>query len=548
MKTSTKILGALTLLVPALVAIFIAWLYWPQWVGGSPEQARWTVLEAPAKAISHRVTAQRGFTVSYVDPKPLKPGMQLQQGDNVFNPGPGAVRLKTPDGDIKLVEAHDRGRYPLNWQPPTPSQRLAHMRRALADSFASTPGPAPSWRSVIAPEPAALLVLLSIGCALAFLRPSWVHKTLPLRRAVFAVLAVRSVGLFALLSMGQLLAGLSIYAGILGTNVPAPRDHWATVHAVASPLSNAVFTLGVIALVVLSFSFITGGSGRLRAKSWVWWLVGSCMAVLILVGLAAPLLPVVDTGSNTQNFLRQFERFATYGAGLLIWPWLLLLFERSLPAPSLPAVQADADTPFAWPAALAGGLLTVGLVFAQGLRNAELQPELPRRTDQELVASEARKLANAQKLACDATHVVYGVPKDLTVVKEPGCWPHQDGLAQPDAGVLQHCEALEFQVVVQKQFWPLPSAFAVEPVRTLRLSGTARPIEDLKKLLLRGPEALASNAPSDEASEIKARVFYGREGEDGILRNTRRGEMVTEDGPESGTDTPGLLQSCGWLP
>lgn len=542
-------LGRLAWLIAFVAAIsgvvLVAWLWWSADDAVPEAQQRWTVLESNPDAVRYIPGKRKGNSTPLEFPRHIEPGDTLEPGQVVVNRGSTEVRLRTPGGDVLVFEPESPSAHTLRHHVSTPTERIraawashAHaIRSAWEESMLM-------WRlyTPLAGMEAALVVALSIVW-LAW-RPRWqaITATEPLRHNVAGAIAIIVLGGFALLQLFRGISNLGFMGGVLEARSSRPEEIWASVHAVTGPVATALYVAGLISVTVLAATLFRQGKAALHRRTWPWWAATVGLALLVVMGMGARFLPFVDLHSNTEAYFRRFEIYASQGAGALFWLCVVLLIERGIPLAPEPEASAGVRRPGATWAVAIMLLCCLGVAKAARDWHAAVPPEGG--------PSEAW-LQFHEGRYCRASEVVVGQARDFHVVRESGCVPHLDGRHRPLAGVLQHCEALEFKVDVLEQLWPLPAGReSATGVRTFRLTGVSARVEDLQRELMLGKPTYDANLR--ETTGPGPRVFYaGRGGDEspGLLRNTHRGVMVTEPAPrDEPREARSRNQICGRLP
>ena len=363
----------------------------------------------------------------------------------------------------------------------------------------------------------------------------------------FESLRHNAIALLALLSLGS--TGLSLlWSGLLTSTL-----YSFSIHALSPPeidgrlgewfarlawMFDVAWCSGVLALIVLAFSFIFNGKEALNRRSWVWWALLAPLGFLIIAAIGGRYLPFVDVYSNTENFFIALGKYAIYGRGSLIWLCIALLMEAPISSHALSkdlavtkffGLRFSRDMPYF----VGSALLLTGVCVAEFARGKFDYSKLQQGHDRSAI--------------CDATHAIVGQPRDFEVVREKYCWGFDDSSPNAPSDTLNRCESLQFKVDVVAQLWP-PSQIKMPPNSyTLQISGVRQRVSYLKSILSQGERKFDKN--HREIPSTGPSVFVGKmttSNGQPVLRNSMRGFFYsTPASTRFPTQTENPLAICG---
>ncbi len=330
------------------------------------------------------------------------------------------------------------------------------------------------------------------------------HSFEPLRRVAIASLALFSLGSAALSLLMSGFFTSTLYGFSIHASPPSIDGRLGEWFARFAWMFDLAWCSGVLALIVLAFSFIFNGKEALNRRSWVWWALLAPLGFLIIAAIGGRYLPFVDVYSNTENFFIALEKYAIYGRGSLIWLCIALLMEAPISSHALP--KSSRDIPYF----VGSAVLLTGVCVAEFARGQFDYTKLQQGHDRRAI--------------CDATHAIVGQPRDFEVVRDKYCWAFDDNSPNAPSDTLKRCESLQFKVDVLAQLWP-PSEIKVPSTSyTLQMSGVRQRVSDLTRMLSQGERKFDKNLT--EISSTGPSVFLGKMTtikDQPVLRNNMRG-------------------------
>ena len=324
------------------------------------------------------------------------------------------------------------------------------------------------------------------------------HETI--RRTLVGVLAFIA---FGVITIGIFRGGTDSRFGMYALG----SGHLELWYARYSWVFSVLWLVGLLALFVLSASFVFGGKHALHRRGLVWWLLLLPLSVLILAAIGGRFLPFVDLYSPTDAFFGALGYYAVYGRGFAVWLVIALLVERSNSW-----FDESHEAAQAFPGSAAA--MRIALVVFAGVCAAEWMANTPENRDMsntpyvgnELLWSRFRK-----SLVCVNTHAIVGQARDFQVVKEPYCWAYDDTAPRDKPDNLQRCQSLQFKVDVLAQYSPWQKDVVPSAVQTMRIWGVQLPLSNIKAALA-GPRLFLASKDRVDGVDILRATNRGYEG------------------------------------